>query len=170
MKEAQELPPVLSVHRLGAGQYLFRVEDKQLRDLVVKIGGALEDAKTIIVATPESTKMFAVNGGKGRKMKESVAEPEPELEEVIDEGDEAETQGELPMSRMPETAEEPEPELPKTRRRKPYQSAAGQQTTCRRCNGTGQIQIVLEGGQADMAPCSICSGQGFINVYGERRH
>lgn len=150
MKSLTEQPAILSVHEGSPGQFIVRVSDASHRGLVVGVTKLLQDAKSLVVITPSDIKVFAVEGD------ESVPESSgdlPQSDETIDET----TQD-----------EEPAP-VARRRGRPPKSEQAGRDESCQRCDGTGRMQVVLDGGASSETACPICKGEGVMRRYGARR-
>lgn len=168
MKSLQENPPVLTVHRNG-GQYIIRVDDLSYRDLVVGLSKLLPEAESLVLVTPTSVKVFTLDGQETpRRAVEEVSEPDtPDpMEEAmrIAQEEEHEVPGEPDKTVVRET-----PQGTKVVRRKKVETIAGHEQACGRCGGTGNIQILLDGGVADTTGCPLCSGKGTIRRYGAKR-
>lgn len=150
MKSLTEQPAILSVHEGSPGQFIVRVSDASHRGLVVGVTKLLQDAKSLVVITPSDIKVFAVEG--------DSHEQGQEAEEVQQQETEV---GDLPQSGEPVPA--------RRRGRPPKSEQAGRDESCQRCDGTGRMQVVLDGGASSETACPICKGEGVMRRYGARR-
>lgn len=188
MKTATDIPAILTIYQTGPGQYLLRTTDIKWKQLLLGTAKLLDDARTLTVVTPADTKFFMVGASTPVNGKAEPEPPAPDAHEPIPESDidlDPETlaaiQAQEDHAVPGQTA--PGEEIPgvgevvgetaqgtKVIRRKPRTvSTAGHPETCSRCRGAGKTRIILEGGQADEAPCPICHGVGSITRYGTRR-
>ena len=184
MKNASEVPAILTIHRTSPGQYIVRVGDLRYRPLVVAVSKLLEDATSLVVVTPADIKVIRVSGSSvsEESRKGTVASPPSEDEaagpEVPVESLDAETQAaireqeqhSLPgLNEGSEPSVNPEPGM-RVVRRKSNGQFAGHSETCGRCHGAGHIAIMDESGGAGRAPCGVCQGSGVLTRYGSPRH
>lgn len=180
MKTATEIPAILTIHQLGPGQYMVRIDDMKYRPLAVAASKLLEDAQSLVVITPTSTKIIRSSGtsaGNGRVATPPREEGEralPPPDEVPLESLDQETQAAIREQEghsLPGEAEQPAvtPEAGmRVVRRKRVNGSAGHPETCGRCRGAGKIRIIEQDGAAGEASCGVCQGAGVITRYGAR--
>lgn len=182
-KALTEAPALLTVHETGAGQYIIRVTDTRRRALVTGLTKLLDDATEIVLVLPNDLKVFhvggsgngAVAGDSGSMAADAVSDDTEGLEEAPPVTDPetlaliAKEEGKT----LPGAAVEPEPPAepapPRTRRRAKPESIAGHPEACGRCRGSGQIEMLLDGGQPGKTSCPVCRGSGELIRYGNRR-
>ena len=180
MKTATELPPILTIHQTGTGNYVVRVGDLKWRPLVVAVSKLLDDASQLIVVTPNDIKVLKVDGGLGE-----VPEQVPEQVPATDpDGLDAETLAAIAEQEgHPLPGAESEPEIApnggtvmgKTaegmkvvRRKRSSAPVAGHYEPCGRCRGSGKIRIIQDGGTAGEVSCGVCQGSGVMRKYEAR--
>jgi hypothetical protein len=173
-----ESPALLTLHSTGEGHYLIRVSDTKRRGLITGLCRLLDDATVITMVLPNDIKVFNVNGSSApaeADIASDAASPDaadappatdPETLAAIA----AEERKSLPNATEDAAVEEPPAEpAPRTRRRAKPESVSGHPEPCGRCSGSGQIRMLLDGGQAGSTACPVCHGSGTLLRYGVRR-
>lgn len=171
-----QVSPVLTLHETSPGQYLLRLHKvSQNASLISLLMQQLPGIRQIIVVTPMDTKVFNVPNGTGdtrtiRIPGASTVDPHPipnsnpvDLDESADANDD-------PMASaiaMAEEAERPptdEAISPTARRRRT--SASPPESPCGRCQGTGNVMVIVEGGSSAETGCPVCRGTGQSIKFG----
>jgi hypothetical protein len=167
-----ESPALLTLHSTGSGHYLVRVSDTKRRGLITGLCRLLDDATVITMVLPNDIKVFTVNGNGAAPEVDVPADADappitdPETLAAIA----AEERKSLPNAADDPVTEEVVAEpAPRTRRRQKPQSVSGHPEPCGRCSGSGQIKMLLDGGQSGSTSCPVCHGSGTLLRYGVRR-
>jgi hypothetical protein len=174
-----ESPALLTLHSTGEGHYLVRVSDTKRRGLITGLCRLLDDATVITMVLPNDIKVFTVNGNGAAPEVDVPADAEdasdappvtdPETLAAIA----AEERKSLPNATDDAAADEDVEPLvesrPRARRRAKPESVSGHPEPCGRCSGSGQIRMLLDGGQPGSTACPVCHGSGTLLRYGVRR-
>jgi hypothetical protein len=170
-----ESPALLTLHSTGEGHYLVRVSDTKRRGLITGLCRLLDDATVITMVLPNDIKVFTVNGSSAPAEADITASPDatdsppvtdPETLAAIA----AEERKSLPNATDDSAADAaPAESAPRTRRRAKPESVSGHPEPCGRCSGSGQIRMLLDGGQPGSTSCPVCHGSGTLLRYGVRR-
>jgi len=191
MKSLSESPAILTVHAGTAGQFIIKVGDLRYRPLIVGVTKLLPDAESLVIITPQDIKVYAVgavggsNGAGADRADGSSPSGDGVASGAATEELDAETMAAIAKEEgraMPGDAADVAPatataevvgETPQgtkvVRRKKSPVPIAGHEEACQRCAGLGRIKILLDGGSASETGCPICSGQGTIRRYGNKR-
>lgn len=167
----QQVVPVLTLHKTAPDQYLLRMyEVSKNISLVSLLVQQLPGIRQLIIVTPLDTKVFNVPNGQPSQ-RAATAEPDPhpipssQPDELADDFD--------PMAAalaLAEEAERPvsstEDETPAQPSRRRRSSAAPLETPCGRCQGSGEIRTLMEGGEPANASCPVCRGTGQSVKFG----
>jgi hypothetical protein len=194
-RAVEAAPPALSLHQAGPLAVL-RIHDLSYSSIVSAIAQALpSDVQSLMLVTPTDTKMFnlkeqsheparqrtngaAAVGEAAAPVDSSESEGEPDFDSdpqaealrLAAEGDAAAQAAGLEEARATanaaETTAERREALKQLRR---AEGEAGQDATCGRCRGAGQIGIAMPDGGASTAACPVCQGRGTIRRYGAGR-
>lgn len=167
--ESPQVSPVLTLHETSAGQYLLRLHKvSQNASLVSMLVQQLPGITQLIVVTPMDTKVFNVgDGGKSENgARRQIIDPHPIPNSQPTDLEDMDLRD--PMEEalaLAEEAEAPQDQpAPGTRRRKSGPSTA--ESPCGRCQGSGQVQTMMEGGEPAAATCPVCRGTGRSIKFG----
>lgn len=138
---ADELPPILSLHEVGPGQYALRLYDVKRQSLASGVAKLFPEIQSLLLILPNEMRQFHMGNP-------APAEPEGDF---------------LPPS------EEPPIKTVRRIRSETKKSAAESERSCGRCSGTGQIAMLMEGGEATQTTCPVCKGDGQIKSFGIRK-
>jgi hypothetical protein len=173
-----ESPALLTLHSTGEGHYLVRVSDTKRRGLITGLCRLLDDATVITMVLPNDIKVFNVNGSSApaeADLPDADAEDATDSPPITDPETlaaiAAEERKSLPNATDDAAATEEPPAVsaPRARRRAKPESVSGHPEPCGRCSGSGQIRMLLDGGQPGSTACPVCHGSGTLLRYGVRR-
>jgi len=98
------------------------------------------------------------------------SDPQAEAIRLAEEGDAAAAAVDLEEARVTaSTAETPAERRRALNQLRKAEGEAGQDATCGRCRGAGQIGIAMPDGGSSTAACPVCQGRGSIRRYGAGR-
>lgn len=164
MTKLDQLSPSVTLFRIpGSTHFALRIYDPKDNAMAVSISKSLPpDATSLLVITPTDMRMFAVSS--------NGASPPVTEEEV---GQQAATEEDETII-TPVESTDPEvvgetPQGTKVVRRKRRGPESQPNSPCGRCMGTGQINMIMDGGQPAKTACGVCSGTGKIVRWGEKR-
>lgn len=166
-----QVSPVLTLHETSSGQYLLRLHKvSQNASLISLLMQQLPGIKQIIVVTPMDTKVFNVPNGQP-PARSTAATPDPHPIPNSSPDIDVELDSRDPMSEaiaMAEEAERPptDAEQPAQAARRRRTSASPSETPCGRCQGTGNVMVIVEGGSSAETGCPVCRGTGQSIKFG----
>lgn len=174
-KQVKQLSPLLTLFETSPGCYSLRLSEtsKRATFLSIEVAKLLTDAQSLQVITPSDMKVFDMTGGETGRQREAepLSSSTPEAEVI---GPMPAPQEPLSMDQVVEISEAEEQktngEEKRFRQRKPKAGpVAGFEEPCQRCSGSGQIQMMMEGGQPGMSLCPVCLGEKVVRRFGARR-
>ena len=155
---AEQLPPVLSLHRTSPGQYALRLYDLKDQSIAAAIAKLIPDMESLLLVTPTEMRVFKTEKPDVGFRPIPFTEPAP----VTDAPD--------PMAEAMALAEdEPKPQPVKREPRTSRRSSAEAETPCGRCAGHGTIQMLMDGGQPAETTCPVCKGEKIVKRFGRAR-
>lgn len=194
-RSIESSPPLISLFKSGS-VYVLRISDIKYNPIAAAIGREIKDGTGIVVVTPTDTKMFELKQARPSNARPTVATGNPQAGSVVEAEDESNIEdnksGTDPQQEAARLAQEAEAqaqeagvesleqleeelataETPAQRRNalKAIRKTedAGNNSTCGRCRGVGQIMVALESGGAVPQACPVCRGQGSIRRFGMR--
>ena len=194
---ADPAPPALVLHRTGSLAVL-RIHDLAYSSIVSVIAQALpSDIHQLMLVTPTDTKMFnlteqahapsqqtqlvsprVASNGAAHEVAAEESEDDPDFSDdpqaeairLAQEGDAAAIRAGLEEAQAEAaTAETPAERRAALTRMRRAEGEAGQDATCGRCRGAGQVNMAMPDGGATTSACPVCMGRGTIRRYGSRR-
>jgi hypothetical protein len=178
---------------------VLRIHDLSYSSIVSVIAQALpSDVQSLMLVTPTDTKMFnlkEVSHEHARQRTNGAAavgeaaapvdntesegdpgepdfdsDPQVEALRLAAEGDAAAQAAGLEEARATaNSAETPAERREALKQLRRAEGEAGQDATCGRCRGAGQVMIAMPDGGASTASCPVCQGKGTIRRYGAGR-
>ena len=159
MASTQQISPVLTLFRLSPGNYSIRITDLKDQQIATALAGQIPDLASLMVITPTDMKVFKFDGAQQRLEVPSAPETPAEVEQ---------DPMEAAMAIVPSTEDTGEPAKPQVVKRERKKSTVGHDAACGRCNGVGQVSMLMEGGAAATGACPVCQGSGVVKRYGMR--
>ncbi len=159
---ADTLPPLLSLHQTGPGQYAMRLYDPSRQSIAAALAKLIPDMRSLLLVMPNDMKQFSFEP-------QQIPLPVNNSPEIVTE----ESPAPDPMEQAMAIADsEAPPANPKVVRRKPKEntrvSSAESGTRCGRCGGHGRINMAMPDGNFTESSCPVCQGSGEIKRFGKR--
>ena len=162
---AEQLPPVLSLHRTSPGQYALRLYDLKDQSIAAAIAKLIPDLESLLLVTPTEMRVFS---GVRQEVRTEAATAETRF--PVNTGDHRAETSDDPMASAMAIAEEEEKPTPiKRDSRSSRRSSAEAETPCGRCAGHGTIQMLMDGGQPAETTCPVCKGEKIVKRFGRAR-
>lgn len=173
-RSAKQLPAAIEIFDIGNGFYSLRMHSTKFQKAAVALAESIPDLTTLQVITPNDTKIFTFDQASEdvpprpaivRPVIEEVPDP---FEATMNMADAHADEHEIPSARV--SVRKPNGKsLPRDTKGTGRKSKAERTTTCQRCAGKGQIQTMMEGGEAALTQCPVCQGEGQITRFGAQR-
>jgi len=161
MASTQQISPVLTLFRLSPGNYSIRITDLKDQQIATALAGQIPDLASLMVITPTDMKVFKFDGAQQR-----IPDAPPETPAEVEQDPMEAAMAMVPSGRdSDESRTQEKPQVVKRERKK---STVGHDAACGRCNGVGQVSMLMEGGAAATGSCPVCQGSGVVKRYGMR--
>jgi hypothetical protein len=181
-KSVKQLSPLLTLFETAPGSYSLRLSEvsKRATFLSIEVAKLLPDAKSLQVITPNDMKVFDLAAERTEAEKADADYKDFKERELAqrNESDMPPNPFEMPqpmdMEKVVEIAEQEDQRVngEEKRFRKPRpkaQPTAGFDEPCQRCQGSGMIQTLMEGGRPAQGVCPVCQGEKVVRRFGARR-
>lgn len=171
---ADQLPPVLTLHRIAPGSYALRLSDPSFNSLAAAISKLVPDMASLLLITPTEMLQFHL-GREGRAPVPSAPHPAslPVESAAAPAADDPGYDPTLGADALDLPPAEPVSPAPRSRKRAPAPDRKSSAETagepCGRCGGAGHVQVALENGGVSSGTCPVCQGNGSITRFGRRR-
>ena len=163
MASTQQISPVLTLFRLSPGNYSIRITDLKDQQIATALAGQIPDLESLMVITPTDMKVFRFDGNQQR------IPDAPDVSEASEETEKDPMERAMAMVEPGRDSDESRTqEKPQVVKRERKKSTVGHDAACGRCNGVGQVSMLMEGGAAATGACPVCQGSGVVKRYGMR--